>query len=37
VVALIGALVRRDRYQALAFEVPDAGAIDLVDIAGAGG
>jgi hypothetical protein len=31
------AVVGRDRHQALLFEVPDAGAVDLVDIAGAAG
>ncbi|CRM82999.1 hypothetical protein [Pseudomonas sp. 22 E 5] len=37
VVLLVVAVVGRDRHQALAFEVPDAGAVDLVDIAGTAG
>jgi len=36
-VPLVGAVVGRDRHQALFFEVPDAGAVDLIDIAGAAG
>ena len=33
VVLLIGAVIGRDGYQVMAFEVPDAGAVDLVDVA----
>ena len=36
-VLLIVAVVGRDRYQVMPFEVPDAGAVELIDIAGAAG